>query len=305
MSARAEEIAKACDVVAAVEIHDRQHEQELREREYNGILRTIKDLADNLRHRQPEELLKEAVHRDVHRRQQEGDRPDEAMLHLGDALLDRIFLRRGFGRRLLALDRGAVTSVDDSLDDGRHARLRLIVFELHAVRQQIDADIFRAINLRDGFLHTGRACRTRHARDRELFFLHLGFQPPWWLLGNDGSFHDLLQRRNELIDYLIMTSADVIDDARLDVLCEQFLVERIERRLDGADLREDVDAVAVILDHLADAADLSLDAPQARDEALVFLAVLVAVLVLDTAATGVLLCTRLSHSSRLTFLIFT
>ena len=90
-----------------------------------------------------------------------------------------------------------------------------------------------------------------------------------------------------------------------DVLCEQFLVERIERRLDGADLREDVDAVAVILDHLADAADLSLDAPQARDEALVFLAVLVAVLVLDATAAGVLLCTLLSHSSRLTFLIFT
>ena len=117
--------------------------------------RSVPQNADNLRHGQPEELLKEAVHRDVHRRQQKGNGPDEAVLHLVNALLDRIFLRRGFGRRLLALDRGAVTSVDDGLDDGRHARLRLIVFELHAVRQQIDADIFRAVNLRDGLLHTG------------------------------------------------------------------------------------------------------------------------------------------------------
>ena len=151
----AEEIAEACDVVAAVEIHDWQHEQELRERKYNGILRTVKDLADNLRHRQPEELLKEAVHRDVHGRQQEGDRPDEAVLHLSDALLDRVLLRSGLGRCLLAFDRGAVTSIDDGLDDGRHTRLLLIVFELHAVRQQIDTDIFRAVNLGDGLLHTG------------------------------------------------------------------------------------------------------------------------------------------------------
>ena len=180
----AEEIAEPRDVVAAVEVHNRQHEQELREGKYDGIFRAVKDRADNLRHGQPEELLKEAVHRDVHRRQQKGNGPDEAVLHLVNALLDRIFLRRGFGRRLLALDRGAVTSVDDGLDDGRHARLRLIVFELHAVRQQIDADIFRAVNLRDGLLHTGRACRTRHARDRKLLFLHLGIEPPWWLWEN-------------------------------------------------------------------------------------------------------------------------
>ncbi len=39
--------------------------------------------------------------------------------------------------------------------------------------------------------------------------------------------------------------------------------EAVERGRDGADLREDVDAVAVVVDHLLDAADLALDAVEA------------------------------------------
>ena len=88
-----------------------------------------------------------------------------------------------------------------------------------------------------------------------------------------------------------MAGADVVDHAGLDVLREQFLVEGIECRLDGADLCEDIDAVAVLLDHLADAADLALNAPQARDKAFVLLAVLIAVFMLDAAAAGLFFCT--------------
>ena len=95
----------------------------------------------------------------------------------------------------------------------------------------------------------------------------------------------------ELIDDLIVTGADVVDHAGLDVLREQFLVEGIECRLDGADLCEDIDAVAVLLDHLADAADLALNAPQARDKAFVLLAVLVTVFMFDAAAAGLFFCT--------------
>ena len=153
------------------------------ERERDGVLRPSEDRADKSRHRQPEEPLKEAVHRDVHRRQQEDDGPDEAVLHLRNALLDGVLLWGGLCCCLLPLDRGAVAGVDDRLDDGGHIRLRLIVLELHAVRQQVDADVFRAVDFRDGLLYTGRAGRACHARNRELFFLHLGFQPPWWLLG--------------------------------------------------------------------------------------------------------------------------
>ena len=43
-------------------------------------------------------------------------------------------------------------------------------------------------------------------------------------------------------------------------LVEQAERDLVERGLDRADLREHVDAVAVVLDHALDAADLALDA---------------------------------------------
>ena len=46
-------------------------------------------------------------------------------------------------------------------------------------------------------------------------------------------------------------------------MLEQLARERVERRLHGAHLRQDVDAVAIVVDHPPDAADLSFDAIEA------------------------------------------
>src|SRR6266511_133257 len=55
-------------------------------------------------------------------------------------------------------------------------------------------------------------------------------------------------------------------DAVAHVLVEDLEGERLECGVDGRDLGEDVDAVAVLLDHPFDPADLSLDAVEALDE---------------------------------------
>jgi hypothetical protein len=55
-------------------------------------------------------------------------------------------------------------------------------------------------------------------------------------------------------------------DAVVRVLVEQAGRDLVERRLDRRDLREDVDAVAVLVDRPLDAAVLALDAAQALVE---------------------------------------
>ena len=65
------------------------------------------------------------------------------------------------------------------------------------------------------------------------------------------------------IDALLALGAH---DAMARVVVEQAERDLVERGLDRADLGEHVDAVAVVLDHALDAADLALDAPQALEE---------------------------------------
>ena len=48
-----------------------------------------------------------------------------------------------------------------------------------------------------------------------------------------------------------------------DVVAQHLLLDAPQRRADGGDLRDDVDAVAVLLDHAGEAAHLALDAAQA------------------------------------------
>src|SRR5262245_45986081 len=57
-------------------------------------------------------------------------------------------------------------------------------------------------------------------------------------------------------------------DAVLHVPVEDLEREAVERGRDGPDLREDVDAVAVVVDHLLDPADLPLDPVEALRERL-------------------------------------
>jgi hypothetical protein len=56
------------------------------------------------------------------------------------------------------------------------------------------------------------------------------------------------------------------DDAVAGVIVEQAERHLVERGLDGGDLGDDVDAVAVFLDHALDAAYLALEAPKALEQ---------------------------------------
>src|SRR5512134_3301516 len=55
-------------------------------------------------------------------------------------------------------------------------------------------------------------------------------------------------------------------DAVVDVVVEDLEGQALERRVHRGDLREHVDAVAVLLDHPLDPAHLTLDAMQSTDE---------------------------------------
>ena len=48
-----------------------------------------------------------------------------------------------------------------------------------------------------------------------------------------------------------------------DVLTQYLLLDAPQCRANGGDLRDDIDAVAVLLDHAGEAADLALDPAQA------------------------------------------
>ena len=57
-----------------------------------------------------------------------------------------------------------------------------------------------------------------------------------------------------------LPDATACADAAVQVMLEQLQRERVERRLHGAHLRQYVDAIAVVVDHPADAAHLAFDA---------------------------------------------
>src|SRR5215212_11415539 len=54
-----------------------------------------------------------------------------------------------------------------------------------------------------------------------------------------------------------------VRDAVVHVVVEELEREALERRVHGGDLREDVDAVPVVVDHALDSADLAFDAVEA------------------------------------------
>ena len=58
------------------------------------------------------------------------------------------------------------------------------------------------------------------------------------------------------------------------MVVEDFESKALERGIDRCDLREDVDAVTIVVDHPLDAADLSFDAMEALDQRLLVVAVL-------------------------------
>src|SRR5450830_1228546 len=56
-----------------------------------------------------------------------------------------------------------------------------------------------------------------------------------------------------------------VDDAVAEVVLDEADAHGLQRLRDGGDLREDVDAVDVLVDHAGDTADLALDAAQALE----------------------------------------
>ena len=72
---------------------------------------------------------------------------------------------------------------------------------------------------------------------------------------------------HQLLDPLLLAAGAVpADDAVADVLVEHAEGDAVEGGAHRGDLRQHVDAVAVLLDHPRDAAHLPLDARQAREE---------------------------------------
>jgi len=62
--------------------------------------------------------------------------------------------------------------------------------------------------------------------------------------------------------------ADRLGGAVLEVVAHQLAADRAQGLLHGGDLHQDVRAVAVLLDHLLEAAHLPLDPPQALEIAI-------------------------------------
>ena len=71
---------------------------------------------------------------------------------------------------------------------------------------------------------------------------------------------------HHLLGPLVLLVGLGADHARVRVAVEQAERDLVERGLRGADLGEDVDAVAVVVDHPLDPADLTLDPPQPREQ---------------------------------------
>src|SRR5690606_2391312 len=76
-----------------------------------------------------------------------------------------------------------------------------------------------------------------------------------------------------------VSGASRVDHAVPQVVVEEPYGDGVERALESADLREDVDAVLLLVDHARDASRLPLDAPQALEVAVLLGDVPVVVLV--------------------------
>src|SRR4051812_11586557 len=78
--------------------------------------------------------------------------------------------------------------------------------------------------------------------------------------------HEPADGRHQLAGPRVLLGVRPIDDAVARVVVEEPERDLVERRLHRGDLRHDVDAVAVVLDHSLDAADLPFDAAQTLEQ---------------------------------------
>ena len=78
-------------------------------------------------------------------------------------------------------------------------------------------------------------------------------------------YKDFLRGQNHYDTYLLsgVSGDNGVLDTVGDVITQNFLLDASQCRAYGGDLRDDIDAVAIILDHAGEAADLTFDAAQA------------------------------------------
>src|SRR5207342_3164153 len=76
----------------------------------------------------------------------------------------------------------------------------------------------------------------------------------------------IVQHFQELVDLglavALVAGMEGVGHAVLQVIAQRLLLDAVERSAHGADLRQHVDAVAILLDHAGDAAHLALDAAE-------------------------------------------
>ena len=95
-----------------------------------------------------------------------------------------------------------------------------------------------------------------------------------------------MQGTDEFIDDFVFAFADVVDDAGLDVLAQELLVERIQCRLDGTDLSQDINTITIIFDHLSHSPYLTFNTVQPGNKRFILFALFIAILMFLRIAAG-------------------
>ena len=151
---------EADDIVLAVDIDDGDEQQKLRERERHRVFH-----AEEARGQRPTHHV---AHRKIEKRDREEQREREALFHALVSLLcgsGAARFRRLRGRRAagLCVQRRAVARFFDCGDDLRGRKPGFVIFDDHAVFQQVDCDLLRARLLGDGLFHAAGAGGAAHA----------------------------------------------------------------------------------------------------------------------------------------------
>ena len=160
-----EQRAEADLVILAVDVHDRQRQQQLAHRVGNGIL-----VAAEQRRQRPAQHV---PHGEVHQRHQKGKRDDQPPLHGGEFVGHRRGAGLGGGRLFAAgrrLRRGAVAAGLDGGADLRGRQGLVVVLDGHRVLQQIDRHGLHARQLAHALFHMRAAGRAGHAGDIKFLF---------------------------------------------------------------------------------------------------------------------------------------
>ena len=152
---------------------DRNHEEEERKRKDHRILRTEEEAGERPSHHMP--------HGYIEKRHGEDKRPYEALLHLCILLFRYIAagLSLGCMRRRLPLSPrdSTVSRIDHGIHNAAFGYGILIIFDLHAVLQEVDIDILYTFKPADALLYPDLAGSTAHSCYIEAF-LHIQLHTP-------------------------------------------------------------------------------------------------------------------------------